>query len=87
MDENTIIGSGIVSEAIKNACSAGLGLSDVTNTGERNLLQGGGPKRNELAQQVRGVGSAKQANVHFARKSSERAGSGRAGANLSRQLQ
>ena len=49
MDENTPIGSGIVSEAIRNDISPGQGLSDVTNMAERNLLQGNGSKRNEQA--------------------------------------
>jgi len=49
MDENTHIGSGIVSNTIKSDTNAGQGLSDLTNMAERNLLQGNGAKRNELA--------------------------------------
>ena len=77
MDENTLIGSGIVSEAIKNDISPSQGLSDVTNMAERNLLQGNGSKRNEQAQQVRGLDKIQRANVNFSRKSGERVGTGK----------
>ena len=49
MDENTPIGSGIVSDAIPSDTNPDAGLSDLTNMAERNLLLGSGAKRNEQA--------------------------------------
>ena len=72
MDENTPIGSGIVSETMKGDKSPSQGLSDMTNMAERNLLRGNGSKRNENNQQMRGIDKIQRANVNFAGKSGER---------------